>query len=137
MKIYAGKMEATNAFFEHRVLSLVETTNAGFGVLYYKNGSNRGEIKFMRLERQEQHRLYHGLRYWKWLLSGGRDLTMDEWGIKDFCVLLPKRILGAEVGDYTIVTKEWSPMMLEHYEYSKVGLDVKPKLEDLNEIITI
>ena len=26
-----------------------------------------------------------------------------------------------------MVTKEWSPAMLEHYEYSKVGIDTKPK----------
>jgi hypothetical protein len=27
-------------------------------------------------------------------------------------------------GEYTMVTKEWSPAMLEHYEYSKVGMEI-------------
>jgi hypothetical protein len=28
---------------------------------------------------------------------------------------------------YTIVTKEWSPAMLEHYEYSNIGIEVNKK----------
>ena len=41
---------------------------------------------------------------------------------------LPK-IAGGEQGEYTMVTKEWSPAMLEHYEYSNVGIDTKPKVD--------
>ena len=28
---------------------------------------------------------------------------------------------------YTMVTKEWSPLMLDHFEYSEVGIKVKPE----------
>jgi hypothetical protein len=34
---------------------------------------------------------------------------------KDFIVLLQKET--GEEGEYTIVTKEWLPAMLEHYDY--------------------
>lgn len=130
VRIYSGKQECEKAYFGHRPLSMVETTEVGFGMLYYQNGSNRGDVMLMKIEKEDfGHSIYHGLRYWKWNLLGGRDLDLEEWEIKDFCVLLPKRSIEVMEGEYTMVTKEWSPIMLEHYDYCKVGLDVEKEVK--------
>ena len=52
---------------------------------------------------------------------------METLDIHDFAVILPKRgkkarQSGQPWGEYTIVSKEWSPAMLEHYLYSLVGI---------------
>ena len=55
-------------------------------------------------------------------------MEFGQWEIKDFAVLLPK-IHGGDVEEvrsqYTMVTREWSPAMLEHYDYSSVGIATK------------
>ena len=52
--------------------------------------------------------------------------------MNDFIVLLPK-FAGEMIGEYTMVTKEWAPDMLDGYTYSEVGINimnVKTKLEE-------
>jgi hypothetical protein len=71
----------------------------------------------------------NGLRYWKWTWSTSV-MELGECGIKDFVVLLQKE--AGEEGEYTVVTKEWSPAMLEHYDYSSVGINTKPKMEEFS-----
>jgi hypothetical protein len=39
---------------------------------------------------------------------------------------------AGEEGEYTIVTKEWSPAMLEHYDYLSVGINTQPKMEEFS-----
>ena len=64
--------------------------------------------------------VHHEMRYWKWETTE-EVISFDHWVARDFVVLLPK--IGMEfAGEYTMVSKEWSPAMLEHYEYSKVGI---------------
>jgi hypothetical protein len=125
VKIYPGKTNALFSFHSKKPMSIVESEAGEFGILYYQNGSNRGEIKFYMIERiEEEQTIHHGMRYWKWR-SAGKELDFEAWRVKDFCVLLPK--IGRDFeNEYTIVTKEWSPIMLEHYEYSKIGI-VKPE----------
>ena len=85
---------------------------------------------------------HHGLKYWKWHLDlQGRELTLEEVTIVDYGVLLPRLAesimpggVAALEGIYTIVTKEWSPALLDHFDYSKVGIiKVQPDLYKVNE----
>jgi hypothetical protein len=55
-------------------------------------------------------------------------MELGECDIKDF-VVLQQREAGEE-GEYTIVTKKWLPAMLEHYDYLRVGINTKPKMEE-------
>jgi hypothetical protein len=57
-------------------------------------------------------------------------MELSECDIKDFVVLLQKE--AGEEGEYIVVIKEWSPAMLEHYDYSSVGIDTKPKMEEFS-----
>jgi hypothetical protein len=66
----------------------------------------------------ESASVYNGVRYWKWQLSE-EILAFEDWEIKDFVVLLPKLSVAAE--EYTMIRKEWSPAMLENYNYANVG----------------
>jgi hypothetical protein len=59
-------------------------------------------------------------------------MELGNCEIKDFVVLL-QRDTGEE-GEYTIVTKEWSLAMLEHFDYSSVGIDTKPKIDEYSGI---
>ena len=75
------------------------------------------------------------MRFWLWVRSN-TVTSFDDLEIKDFVVLLPKKGKGCD-GEYTMVSKEWSPAMLEHYNYSKVGVDTKVKLEGLDSLMGI
>jgi hypothetical protein len=48
---------------------------------------------------------------------------LDNSGL--YVVLLPKSVVGTVPGQFTMVTKEWSPAMLDHYELSQIGIDHK------------
>ena len=106
----------------------LKTVDDGFGLLYYKNGSNKGQVEFMGIELRAPESIFRGLRYWGCILCSEKILSMDAWEIKDFAVLLPKKS-RAIAREYTIVSKEWSPSMLEHYGYSMVGMDVKANVK--------
>jgi hypothetical protein len=57
--------------------------------------------------------IHNGMRYWKWELTD-IFISFHGWEENDFIVQLPK--IGENLfGEYTMVTKEWSPAMLEHY----------------------
>jgi hypothetical protein len=130
VRIYAGIGEAITSFHSKKPVSLVEESMGTFGILFYENGSNRGVIKFLELERKEEEMsVQDGMRFWKWIRSE-RVKSYEDLIIKDFVVLLPKR--GEEfVGEFTMVSKEWSPAMLEHYNYSTVGVETSVKLESM------
>lgn len=76
--------------------------------------------------------MHDGMVYWKWKLTN-EFLNFDTIEIKDFGVLLPKndpkhpRQEGDHWGEYSIVSKEWITSMLEHYDYSKVGIMITKK----------
>jgi hypothetical protein len=59
-------------------------------------------------------------------------MELGECDIKNFVVLLQKK--AGEEGEYTVVTKEWSPAMLEHYDYSSVGINTTPKMEEFSDV---
>ena len=77
--------------------------------------------------------VFQGNNYWKWKLTKAI-LDLEELSIIDFVVLLPKndphtpRKEGEIWGEYTLASKEWSPRMLENYDYSTVGI-IQPKQE--------
>jgi hypothetical protein len=128
VRIYPDRAHATVAYHAKKPISAIENKNGDIAILFYENGSNRGNIKLLGLDRKlDDFSVYQGLRYWKWELS---NMVMDflDWDIKDFVVLLQKQ--KGEEGEYTMVTKEWSPAMLEHYEYSRVGMETKPKMDE-------
>ena len=60
----------------------------------------------------------NGMRFWKWRL--GESLLFVNVGVQDFVVFLPK--FEGQIEEFTIVTKEWSPAMLEHYNFSDIGM---------------
>jgi hypothetical protein len=125
IRIYPSAEKALLAFHSKKPISVLQEDGGGFGILFYKNGSNRGEINFWKLERfEEVNSVHHGMRYWKWQLTD-TILAFHDWEVKDFAVLLPKIGRVGEKGEYTMVTKEWSPAMLEHYDYSSVGIEEK------------
>ena len=128
VRIYRDKASATVGYHARKPISGVQTQADTFGILFYENGNSRGKVKLLVILRAEEGvSVCHGLRYWKWSLS---DIVVefDDWELKDFVVLLQKD--RGEEGEYTMVSKEWSPAMLEHYEYSSVGIDTKPKMEE-------
>ena len=136
VRIYPGMAAAVEAFNSKKPVSLLQDDSGGFGILFYQNGSNRGQINFLKLEREDENvSVQDGMRFWKWVRSNTVK-SFDDLEIKDFVVLLPKR--GEESdGEYTMVSKEWSPAMLEHYNYSTVGVDTKVKLESLESLMGI
>jgi hypothetical protein len=128
VRIYRNRQLAILSYHSKKPISALETMEGVFGVLYYENGSNRGQIKMVQLERHtDTMTVGNGLRYWRWSLSPS-SMELGDYDIKDFVVLLHKD--AGEEGEYTVVTKEWSPAMLEHYDYSTVGIDTKPKGEE-------
>jgi hypothetical protein len=108
---------------------MIETKEQGFGVMYYQ-GSTRGSIWVCKMERFDmEHTKLHGIRYWKWAVSDSEEL-LSKLTITDFVVLLPKAdVAGQTVHlELTMVTKEWSLAMLDHYELSELGMDVKTRM---------
>jgi hypothetical protein len=127
VRVYSDKSQVTLSFHSRKPLSGLATTDGLFGILFYKSGSNRGKINMLQLERHDVTLMVrNGLQYWRWRLSE-YVMELANCEIKDFVVLL-QRDTGEE-WEYTIVTKEWSPAMLEHYDYSSVGIDTEPKMD--------
>jgi hypothetical protein len=130
--VYRDGQQANLSLHSHKPKSALETTEGVFGVLFYENGSNRGQIKMIHLEQHNDTvTVGNGLGYWKWTWSTSV-MELGECDIKDFVVLLQKE--AGEEGEYTIVTKEWSPAMLEHYDYSSIGINTKPKMEEFSDV---
>jgi hypothetical protein len=127
VRIYPNLGEAQLSFFSGKALSAIKTSEKGIGLLFYENGSNKGEVKFVALNWWElEVSDYHGLRYWRWSLTNtiSAFLVDDDNKVEDFLVLLPRSGEDSP-GQYTMVTKEWSPEMLGQYNYSDEGMDVK------------
>lgn len=129
--VYANKAAAVEAFHSYKPICVLEATTCGYGMLFYEKAANMGGIKYLKLDRSEVDGLsvHHGLRYWVWRLT---DIVygFDEWETRDFAVLLPRTDKGEWTTEYTMVTKEWSPAMLDHYEYSKVGIATKKEVNE-------
>jgi hypothetical protein len=133
VRIYSTISLALREFYSGKPISVVETEVQEYAILYYLNGCNRGNVGCRMVSRMEESNtiVQNGVKYWKWELLGG--VEFEELNIRDYGVLLPK--IGGEGipiggGYFTIVTKEWSPMMLEHFEYCQVGMYVKPEMEE-------
>jgi hypothetical protein len=110
--VYCDRQQANLSFQSQKPIRALEATEGVFRVLFHENGSNRGQIKMIQLEQHNNTvTAGNGLRYWKWTWSTSV-MELGECDIKDFVVLLQKE--AGEVEEYTIVTKEWSPAMLEH-----------------------
>jgi hypothetical protein len=104
VRVYRDRQQANLSFHSHKPISALETTKGVFGVLFYENGSNRGQIKMIHLElHNDTVTVGNGLQYWKWTWSTSV-MELGECNIKDFVVLLQKE--AGEEGEYTIVTKE-------------------------------
>ena len=91
VRVYPTKAHAKVSFLSKKPISAVQTLRDEFGILFYENGSNRGEIKLLMLDRnlEEGISVCHGLQYWKWNLTEAL-MDLDDWEIKDFVVLLQK-----------------------------------------------
>jgi hypothetical protein len=125
VKIYGSEGDAKIAFHSRKAMSGLMMGD-GCYILFYINGSNRGEVGYFEMRKQENGKSENnGLRYWTWTMSTEVKKYDEESIIDDFIVWLPK-FQGSVAGEYSIVTKEWSPSMLEHYELSSVGIDTKP-----------
>ena len=127
MRVYKSRRVAIKEFHSNRPLCVLETPD-NIGILFYVGGSNRGAVKYLKLQEKSGYTsVFQGNNYWKWKLT---KVTLDFslLIIQDFVVLLPKndpsqpRKRGEIWGEYTLASKEWSPRMLEHYEYSTVGI---------------
>lgn len=74
----------------------------------------------------------HGIRYWKWCILE-QDKLLENCDILDYVILLPKpgAGLGFVKNKFTMITKEWSPDMLDRFDYSTVGIK-KQEYESLD-----
>ena len=50
-------------------------------------------------------------------------LSFEACSIVDYVVILPD--VSGDAGRYTMVTRNWSPAMLEGYNFSSVGTDTQ------------
>jgi hypothetical protein len=138
VRVYRNEETARLSFYSYQPISLVKCTNDVFGILYYHNGCNRGEIRMLKLlHLDNESTVRHALRYWVWEISTETTLIFADLETEDYVVLLPK--FGGEVlsKEYTMVTKEWSPAMLDHYKYSKAGIETKPKYKLVNTLVSV
>ena len=70
VKIYISEEEARLSYHSKNPISIVKMTKNIYGILYFKNGSNRGEISFLIIEKENNNITnQHGLKYWKWSLT--------------------------------------------------------------------
>ena len=101
---------------------MIQTVSKEYCILYYAGGRNRGNVECRLVERLEMdYYEKQGMRYWRWSL-GQRTFSYNEsCKIVDFVVLLPD-VNGEYVGQYSIVTKNWSPDMLDKFAFSRVGM---------------
>ena len=132
VRVYKGREMAVREFNAYKPISVLQSTE-GFGMLFYNRGCNRGEIQYLKIIHFEEVKSIHdGLRYGQWELSD-TVLGFDQWEVKDFVVLLPK-IDGEKdkrkTSEYTMATWDHSSAMLEHYDYSSVG--IRSKNEQMN-----
>ena len=57
-------------------------TNIGYGILFYINGSNKGDVGWIKLKHLEYNIIvHHGLKYWQWIIDGG------EWGLEQLNIV--------------------------------------------------
>ena len=135
MRVYKTTDNAIREFHSNRPLSVLETPGH-IGILFYEGGCNRGSVKYLQLvEKPGYSFVFQGNNYWKWKLTKVI-LDFEELSFDDFVVLLPRndptmlRKKGEIWGEYTLATKEWSPRMLDNYDYSTVGI-LQPKEEQV------
>ena len=71
VRVYPTKAHANVSFLSKKPISAVQTLRPEFGILFYENGSNRGKIKLLMLDRnlEEGISVCRGLQYWKWSLT--------------------------------------------------------------------
>jgi hypothetical protein len=66
VRIYSNKEIAVSALQTGKPVSGIRSQD-DYGLLYYVNGSNRGDIAFLKLVQvQENLIIHHGLKYWSW-----------------------------------------------------------------------
>ena len=101
---------------------MIQTEKKEYCILYYVGGRNKGTVECLLVERLDtDYYEKHGMRYWRWSLGQVTFPYNERCKIVDFVVLLPD-VNGKYVGQYSIVTKNWSPDMLEKYAFCKVGM---------------
>lgn len=119
-------MEAAKQAFESKdVVSVVNSIESGFGILFYENGCNRGKIWMRLVERMDHiHSEVHGIRYWSWIMTN-MEVQLSCVTVVDFVVPLPEPGVGKDFvkEQFTMVTKEWDPSMLDNFDYSRVGIE--------------
>ena len=119
--VYRSLQRVREEFVSNRAISLIMTENGDSGALYYENGRNRGNIFCVEVRRVDSvHFEKYGMRYWRWALMP-HTYSFTECDIQDFVVLLP-HVTSTDGWEYSMVTKNWSPAMLENYAYSLVGI---------------
>jgi hypothetical protein len=139
VRVYADEALAIREFYSNKPLSLVKLKDEeNCAILFYVNGCNRGDVACSIVRRAEEALggVMDRLKYWKWELSKDR-VDLDQIAIEDFAVLLPRiDARGEHSGgsEYTIVTKEWSPLMLENFAYSRAGIMEESKRGRLYEV---
>lgn len=122
VRVYKSKDDAKFAFWSKRPVSGLKI-GGEFGILYYENGANKGTISMLQIAKVlfGGESIENGLRYWTWRIMESVNFVNGST-VQDFVVWLPK-FHGGLVGEFTMVTKEWSPAMLEHYKFSGSGVD--------------
>jgi hypothetical protein len=87
--------------------------------------------------------VYDSLKGWTWNIQNYMELDigdgsshkfgkcLDSVTVIDCVVLLPTADVDGEtvvLSEFTMVTKEWSPAMLEHFELANTGMDIKVRM---------
>jgi hypothetical protein len=108
VRVYPSMESVPVSFYSKAVMSLVQTQEKGFRILFYGNRNKRGKIFFRHVEWLDlEHSEMHGIRYWKWVLLPDGENLLHDLTIIDYVILLPKSVLDNNVipGEYTMVTK--------------------------------
>jgi hypothetical protein len=122
IKVYKDRDAAVLAFFSRKPVSILKTGNDEYGILFYQG---RNMVKLVKIEHDVVAiDVVNGLRYWTWRITDVTHKLVDV-EIGDFAVILPKTgETDPRNREYTLVSKEWSPDMLAHYEFSNTGTQV-------------
>ena len=123
--VYKDRFEAMKEFYANTPMSILGIAEEKIGILFYEGGCNCGVIKYLELEKGgEFYTLWIEILDVEANKTGAR---FSNIGNRRLCHFVAqkgqkKRKKGQPWGEYMIVSKEWSPAMLEHYMYSLVGM---------------
>ena len=116
-RVFGTEVELETHFRKHLALPVIITKDGSTCCLQYETSRNIGNRVVMRKLSRDPANGKHGIIYWQYKLTEEKELLSNE-SIEDYGVLLPQPG-NADIGLYTIVTKNWSSDMYGNYNFTK------------------